>query len=64
MMEMITGLCMTDASAHINNLQNTAFWALVKSGQSTKEANKTVQVRPFVLSIPSLLSANGAGHGF
>lgn len=34
----------TDSLAHINNLQNTAFWALVKSGQSTQEANKAVQV--------------------
>jgi tRNA(His) guanylyltransferase len=34
-----------DGLAHINNLQNTAFWALVKSGQSTQEANKAVQVR-------------------
>ena len=33
-----------DGVAHINNLQNTAFWALVKSGKSTQEANKAVQV--------------------
>ncbi|ORY31282.1 putative tRNA guanylyltransferase [Naematelia encephala] len=31
------------ADTHINNLQNTCFWCLVKSGLSTKEANKTLQ---------------------
>ena len=31
--------------AHINNLYNTCFWALVHSGLSTKEANATLQVR-------------------
>ncbi|WVW80765.1 hypothetical protein I302_102751 [Kwoniella bestiolae CBS 10118] len=31
------------ADTHINNLYNTAFWALVKDGQSTAEANKTLQ---------------------
>lgn len=32
--------------AHINNLQNTCFWSLVKSGMSTTEANKALRVRP------------------
>ncbi|WVF67913.1 hypothetical protein IAT40_002675 [Kwoniella sp. CBS 6097] len=31
------------ADTHINNLYNTSFWALVKSGQTTAEANKTLQ---------------------
>ncbi|WWC65251.1 uncharacterized protein I303_107868 [Kwoniella dejecticola CBS 10117] len=31
------------ADTHINNLYNTAFWALVHDGQSTTEANKTLQ---------------------
>ncbi|WVQ95476.1 hypothetical protein IAU59_002573 [Kwoniella sp. CBS 9459] len=31
------------ADTHINNLYNTTFWALVKSGQSTAEANKALQ---------------------
>ncbi|WVR08667.1 hypothetical protein IAU60_005725 [Kwoniella sp. DSM 27419] len=31
------------ADTHINNLYNTAFWALVKSGQTTTEANKSLQ---------------------
>ncbi|WWD07258.1 hypothetical protein V865_005355 [Kwoniella europaea PYCC6329] len=31
------------ADTHINNLYNTAFWALVKDGQSTTQANKTLQ---------------------
>ena len=30
--------------AHINNLYNTAFWALVKDGMTTTEANKALQV--------------------
>lgn len=30
--------------AHINNLQNTSFWALVHSGLSTKEANQALSV--------------------
>ena len=34
-------------SAHINNLYNTAFWALVQQGgQTTKEAHETLRVRP------------------
>ncbi|WWC72647.1 uncharacterized protein I206_106611 [Kwoniella pini CBS 10737] len=31
------------ADTHINNLYNTAFWALVNDGQTTTEANKTLQ---------------------
>ncbi|WWD20780.1 hypothetical protein CI109_105257 [Kwoniella shandongensis] len=31
------------ADTHINNLYNTTFWALVHGGQSTAEANKTLQ---------------------
>ncbi|WWC92381.1 uncharacterized protein L201_007338 [Kwoniella dendrophila CBS 6074] len=31
------------ADTHINNLYNTAFWALVQGGQTTTEANKTLQ---------------------
>ncbi|OCF45660.1 tRNA(His) guanylyltransferase [Kwoniella heveanensis CBS 569] len=31
------------ADTHINNLYNTSFWALVKSGQTTAEANKALQ---------------------
>ncbi|WVN89235.1 uncharacterized protein L203_104453 [Cryptococcus depauperatus CBS 7841] len=31
------------ADTHINNLYNTTFWALVHSGQTTAEANKTLQ---------------------
>ncbi|KAK1923225.1 putative tRNA guanylyltransferase [Papiliotrema laurentii] len=31
------------ADTHINNLQNTSFWALVDSGMTTTEANKTLQ---------------------
>ncbi|WVQ85817.1 hypothetical protein IAT38_007985 [Cryptococcus sp. DSM 104549] len=31
------------ADTHINNLYNTAFWALVHGGQTTAEANKTLQ---------------------
>jgi tRNA(His) guanylyltransferase len=50
----------TDPLAHINNLQNTAFWALVKSGQSTKEANKTVQAS-LSTCIPSDVSADQQG---
>lgn len=30
--------------AHINNLYNTTFWALVHGGLTTTEANKTLQV--------------------
>lgn len=32
-----------DMTAHINNLYNTCFWALVQSGSSTTEANKALQ---------------------
>ena len=32
------------APAHINNLYNTSFWALVKSGMTTNETNKALQV--------------------
>ncbi|KAL7420846.1 tRNA-His guanylyltransferase [Cryptotrichosporon argae] len=31
------------ADTHINNLYNTAFWALVQSGSSTKDAHKALQ---------------------
>ncbi|KAK8850597.1 hypothetical protein IAR55_004516 [Kwoniella newhampshirensis] len=31
------------ADTHINNLYNTTFWALVHGGQTTTEANKTLQ---------------------
>lgn len=31
-------------AAHINNLQNTCFWALVKSGLSTMESNRVLSV--------------------
>lgn len=31
-------------SAHINNLYNTAFWALVHDGSTAREANKILQV--------------------
>ena len=50
----------TDNLAHINNLQNTAFWALVKSGQSTQEANKAVQVCPLNLQNPPDIKATDA----
>lgn len=43
--------------AHINNLYNTAFWALVQQGgMSTKEAHATLSVRlsPPTISFPLL----------
>ena len=44
--------------AHINNLYNTTFWALIKDGKGTAEANKALQVSasPFRSSASHILT--------
>lgn len=46
-------------TAHINNLYNTIFWALVQEGnQSTTQAHETLRVRIFSLFFTMLLISN------
>ena len=54
---ILTGQSVVDnmRSAHINNLYNTTFWALVQQGgQTTKDAHETLRVCLRTLSIYSL----------
>jgi tRNA(His) 5'-end guanylyltransferase len=44
-------------SAHVNNLYNTAFWALIyQGGQSKKDAHESLRVRFRVLASSTALT--------